>query len=211
MAGRAGRGDVTGEVIVQTYTPFHPAIQAARRLDYEGFCDQEIEFRRELLYPPFAHLVCVTMKGPVEERVSFSGEAFAKALQPELSKQVVLAGPAPAPLARAKGFYRYQIILRAPTDEARHRAAEEGDEDVQVAGRRDLRDRRRRGVADVGPPIGAACNSACSSFFPFTAAAGFILIRFINSWGSLFDLSCVNTACSCRDSNKSLHFLMAVK
>jgi primosomal protein N' (replication factor Y) (superfamily II helicase) len=57
----------------------------------------------------------VTMKGPVEERVSFSGEAFVKVLQPELSKQVVLAGPAPAPLARAKGFYRYQIILRAPT------------------------------------------------------------------------------------------------
>ena len=104
-----------GEVIVQTYTPFHPAIQAARRLDYEGFVDQEIEFRRELSYPPYAHLVCVTMKGPVEERISFSGVAFAKALQPELSKNVLLAGPAPAPLARAKGQYRYQIILRAPT------------------------------------------------------------------------------------------------
>ena len=114
VAGRAGRGDVKGEVIVQTYTPHHPAIQAARRLDYEGFVDQEIEFRRELSYPPYAHLVCLTMKGPVEERVSFSGEAFAKLLQLELSKQVVLAGPAPAPLARAKGNYRYQIILRAP-------------------------------------------------------------------------------------------------
>jgi primosomal protein N' (replication factor Y) (superfamily II helicase) len=115
VAGRAGRGDVKGEVIVQTYTPFHPAIQAARRLDFEGFCDQEIEFRRELSYPPYTHLVCVTLKGPVEERVSFSGAAFVKALQPELSKPVVLAGPAPAPLARAKGFYRYQVILRAPT------------------------------------------------------------------------------------------------
>ncbi len=115
VAGRAGRGDVKGEVIVQTYTPFHPAIQAARRLDYEGFVDQEIEFRRELSYPPYAHLVCVTMKGLVEEKVSFSSEAFVKALRPELSKAVVLAGPAPAPLARAKGRYRYQVILRAPT------------------------------------------------------------------------------------------------
>ncbi len=114
VAGRAGRGEVTGEVIVQTYTPFHPAIQAARRLDYEGFYHQEIEFRRELSYPPFAHLVCLTLRGPVEERVSFSGQAFVKALEPLLPKAVVLAGPAPAPLARAKGVYRYQIMLRAP-------------------------------------------------------------------------------------------------
>ena len=115
VAGRAGRGEVTGEVIVQTFTPFHPAVQAARRLDYEGFYAQEIEFRRELSYPPFSHLVCLTLKGMSEERVSFSGEAFLKELQPRLPKSVVVAGPAPAPLARAKGEYRYQIILRAPS------------------------------------------------------------------------------------------------
>ncbi|MFH0953070.1 MAG: primosomal protein N' [Verrucomicrobiota bacterium] len=114
VAGRAGRGEVTGEVIVQTYTPHHPAVQAARRLDYDGFFDQEIEFRRELTYPPFAHLVCVNLRGPVEERVAFAGNAFAKVLAPALSKDVLLAGPAPAPLARAKGQYRYQIMLRAP-------------------------------------------------------------------------------------------------
>ncbi len=118
VAGRAGRGDVKGEVIVQTYTPFHPAIQAARRLDYDGFYDQEIEFRRELSYPPFAHLVCVTLRGPVEEKVSFSGEVFMKTLGPLLPKEVIAAGPAPAPLARAMGQYRYQIILRAPSTKA---------------------------------------------------------------------------------------------
>ena len=115
VAGRAGRGEVVGEVIVQTYTPFHPAVQAARRLDFDAFYDQEIEFRRELSYPPFAHLVCLNLHGPVEERVAFSGNAFAKVLVPLLPKEVIWAGPAPAPLARAKGQYRFQIMLRAPT------------------------------------------------------------------------------------------------
>ncbi len=118
VAGRAGRGDVVGEVIVQTFTPFHAAIQAARRLDYDGFFDQEIEFRRELQYPPFGHLVLITLRGLKEELVQFSGQSFARALQAKLGPDVVLAGPTPAPLARAKGEYRYQLMLRAPT--ARH-------------------------------------------------------------------------------------------
>jgi len=115
VAGRAGRGDVPGEVIVQTYTPFHPAVQAARRLDYEGFCDQEIEFRRELKYPPFAHLVCLTLRGPSEEKVAFTAAALARALRAALPERVVVARPAPAPLAKAKGRYRYQIMLRSPS------------------------------------------------------------------------------------------------
>jgi primosomal protein N' (replication factor Y) len=109
VAGRAGRGDVVGEVIVQTFTPFHAAIQAARRLDYDGFFDQEIEFRRELSYPPFGHLVLITLRGLKEELVQFSGQSFARALQPRLGPEVQMAGPTPAPLARAKGEYRYQI------------------------------------------------------------------------------------------------------
>ncbi len=114
VAGRAGRGDIVGEVIVQTFTPFHAAIQAARRMDYDGFFDQEIEFRRELQYPPFGHLVLITLRGLKEELVQFSGQSFVRALQPKLGPEVVLAGPTPAPLARAKGEYRYQIMLRAP-------------------------------------------------------------------------------------------------
>lgn len=114
MAGRAGRGDVLGSVIVQTYTPYHPAIQAARRLDYDGFCDQELEFRRQLGYPPFSHLVCVTLQGVSEERVRFFGEHFMENLRPLLNPRVVAGGPVPAPVARAKGKYRFQIMLRAP-------------------------------------------------------------------------------------------------
>jgi primosomal protein N' (replication factor Y) len=113
VAGRAGRGDVEGEVIVQTFTPFHPTIQAARRLDYEGFCDQELEFRRELSYPPFAHLVCVGFRGEQETRVAAAAAALAERLRPELAEDVVMTDPCAAPLARAKGKFRYQVLLRA--------------------------------------------------------------------------------------------------
>jgi primosomal protein N' (replication factor Y) len=118
VAGRAGRGEIPGEVIVQTSTPFHQAIQAARRLDYDGFCDQENEFRRELGYPPYGHLVCVGIKGMDQDKVTKAAEAFTAQLQPLLSSQVILSGPAPAPLEKAKGQFRHQIMLRAPTTKA---------------------------------------------------------------------------------------------
>jgi primosomal protein N' (replication factor Y) len=118
VAGRAGRGEVSGEVIVQTYTPTHAAIQAARRQDFEGFCEQEIESRRELSYPPFTRLMCVTLKGPAEERVAFSAAALARRLRPALAAGVILSEPCPAPLARAKGQYRYQLLLRGRSPSA---------------------------------------------------------------------------------------------
>lgn len=113
VAGRAGRGDVSGEVIVQTFTPFHPAIQAARRLDFEGFSDQELEFRRELNYPPFAHLACITLKGASEEKVSYSASVLRGRLVKNLPKTVTVSEASPAPLARAKGLFRYQVMLRS--------------------------------------------------------------------------------------------------
>jgi len=113
VSGRAGRGDVPGEVIVQTFTPMHPAIQAARRLDYQGFCDQELESRKELLYPPFAHLICITLESLRVEAVERTTQALAKRLASALPKAVILAGPIPAPLSRAKGHYRFQIIMRS--------------------------------------------------------------------------------------------------
>lgn len=113
VAGRAGRGDVAGEVLVQTYTPFHPAVQAARRLDYEGLCDQELEFRKELSYPPFSHLVCITLRGKVEEKVSFIAETLCKRIGELINDSVIMSEASPAPLAKAKGLYRYQIVMRA--------------------------------------------------------------------------------------------------
>jgi primosomal protein N' (replication factor Y) len=112
VAGRAGRGEKAGEVIVQAYTPHHPAIQAARRLDYNGFCDQDLEFRRELSYPPFSHLVLLTFKGESELEVAQTTDRFFQALEKILPEAVVATPPLPAPLARAKGLWRFQIMLR---------------------------------------------------------------------------------------------------
>jgi primosomal protein N' (replication factor Y) len=112
VAGRAGRGEVAGEVIVQTFTPFHWAIQAARRLDYKALCDQEFAFREELKYPPFGHLACVTFRGPSEARVRFVAETVAARVRERAPASVIVAEPAPAPLAKARGQYRYHLVLR---------------------------------------------------------------------------------------------------
>lgn len=113
VAGRAGRGDVAGEVIVQTFTPFHPAIQAARRLDYDGFFDQEIEFRKELGYPPFAHVICLTLRGEDENAVRHAGERLMERVRPSWDREVLCGGPTAAPLARIKGEYRYHCMFRS--------------------------------------------------------------------------------------------------
>jgi primosomal protein N' (replication factor Y) len=134
VAGRAGRGDVEGEVFVQAFSPFHPAIQYARRHDFTGFYDQEIEFREQLKYPPASRVALLTLKGRNEDKVKFSAEhlrkvlestvhrpqsagdsagaKFDRGLKPADFRDLILAGPAPAPLLRAEQFYRYQIMLR---------------------------------------------------------------------------------------------------
>ncbi len=114
VAGRAGRGDIEGEVVVQAFTPFHPAIQFARRHDYEGFYEQEIEFREQLKYPPISRIALLTLKGRNEEKVKFSADYLKRELEKAVGdiKDLVLAGPAPAPLLRAETYYRYQIMLR---------------------------------------------------------------------------------------------------
>jgi len=125
VAGRAGRGDVSGEVLVQTYTPRHVAIQAARRLDYEGLYDQETEFRRELRYPPAAHLICVTLRGKSEPEVAFCSQSLQKRVAKAVSSRVVVSQACPAPLAKAKGHFRYQIILRSTSVKAMTRPLRE--------------------------------------------------------------------------------------
>ena len=116
VAGRAGRGDIEGEVFVQAFTPFHPAIQYARRHDFTGFYEQEIEFRTQLKYPPFSRVALLTLKGRNEEKVQFTADHLKTEVERAAAglRDLILAGPAPAPLLKAEGYYRYQIMLRTP-------------------------------------------------------------------------------------------------
>ena len=114
VAGRAGRGEVEGEVVVQTFSPVHPAIQFSRRHDYEGFFEAEMEFREQLRYPPFTRAAMLTLRGRSEEKVSFSAEHVKRQIEPlcKSMDDLQISGPAPAPLLRAETFYRYQLMLR---------------------------------------------------------------------------------------------------
>ena len=108
----------TGEVFIQTYAPFHPAVQSARTADFETFYDQEIEFRRELRYPPFTRLTTVLFKGPDEAVVDACSKDFAEKLQPE---QVLRHVPVPRPKIQPKA-YRPGFTPRAMTAEQRRLA-----------------------------------------------------------------------------------------
>jgi len=112
VAGRAGRGEAHGEVIIQTYAPTHPAIIAAGTQDYETFYRQEIPFREELGYPPVKRFVMVTVRGRKEEMVKWVCRHFAGMLRESGGQAMEILGPTPSPIARAMGYYRWQIILK---------------------------------------------------------------------------------------------------
>ncbi len=114
VSGRAGRGDVEGEVIIQSFVPSHPAIQFARRHDYAAFYQEEIEFRHQLGYPPFRRIALLTLEGFGEEKVRYVLGELRKFLEERIKgiSDLSFSGPAPAPLARLRDRYRYQLILR---------------------------------------------------------------------------------------------------
>ncbi|MGI8889325.1 MAG: replication restart helicase PriA [Chthoniobacterales bacterium] len=112
VAGRAGRGDEPGEVFVQTYTPFSPSIQFARHHDFAGYFEQELEFRQRYDFPPFQHAVLITVRSEHETRASFSAETLARRLREALPEEFSLGEPAPAPLEKLQGHYRFHILIR---------------------------------------------------------------------------------------------------
>ncbi len=112
VAGRAGRGDVEGEVFVQSFTPFSPSIQFARHHDFDGFWEQEIEFRRQWDYPPFTHLVLIVIRSQHQQRAEFSAQTLHRRLKDALPPNTTLSDPAPAPLEKSHGNYRFHLMLR---------------------------------------------------------------------------------------------------
>jgi primosomal protein N' (replication factor Y) len=114
VAGRAGRGALPGEVLVETYYPEHYAIGLAARQDYLAFFERELQFRRLLHYPPFTALASVLVRDTkIENAIRWSRQLSAF-LAPQESRGVKVLGPAAAPLARLKREYRFQFLLKAP-------------------------------------------------------------------------------------------------
>jgi primosomal protein N' (replication factor Y) len=113
VAGRAGRGDMSGEVIVQTFTPHSPSIQYARRHDFDGFALQEMEFRRQFHFPPFGHCAVLTARSSHERRAEFTLRTLHLRISENLPNDVLLGDVLPSPLVKAHGQFRFQITLRA--------------------------------------------------------------------------------------------------
>ncbi|MCU0796576.1 MAG: primosomal protein N' [Akkermansiaceae bacterium] len=114
VAGRAGRGSLEGEVIVQTFTPHSPSIQFARHHDFDGFAEQELEMRRHFHYPPFSRCALLTVRSTHERRAEFTLQTLHRRLKETLPKGIDLGEPLPSPLVKAHGQFRFQLILRGP-------------------------------------------------------------------------------------------------
>lgn len=113
VAGRAGRGDLEGEVVVQTFTPHSPSIQFARRHDFDGFAEQEMEFRRQFQFPPFGHCAVLTARSGHERRAEFTLQTLHVRLAENLPDGITLGEVLPSPLIKAHGQFRFQITLRS--------------------------------------------------------------------------------------------------
>jgi primosomal protein N' (replication factor Y) len=112
VAGRAGRGDSPGTVHVQTFHPTHPAIVLAARHDSERFARQELEFRRAFFYPPYCELAAILVSSSHQHRAEAAARELGAALRAG-GGELRISGPAPAPLERLQGRWRFQILLRA--------------------------------------------------------------------------------------------------
>jgi primosomal protein N' (replication factor Y) len=125
VAGRTGRGPKGGRVLVQTFNPDHAAIRAAVRHDFAAFAAGELPLREMFRYPPFAAMIRLVIRGPVEAEAGEFAGRFADGLRGALAAEQADArvlGPAPAPFARLRGKFRFQIQMQGP-DGAALRAA----------------------------------------------------------------------------------------
>jgi len=126
VAGRAGRGSEAGEVVVQTYSTSHYSIQAARLHDYDTFSDRELDYRRQAEYPPFTHMVMITFESKEESRAARTAGAVGRDARAALAKTrsttVEVLGPAPAPIPKLRGWYRWHLTLLSKHTRRLHQA-----------------------------------------------------------------------------------------
>ena len=132
VAGRAGRGELPGRVLIQTYHPYHYALRHASAQDYSGFYKEEINHRQNHTYPPFVALASLVVHGPDLSRVRADALELRKGLDranPDRAARIL--GPASAPLARLKGEFRVQLILKCRNRVQLHRMIETALEAIQ--------------------------------------------------------------------------------
>ena len=134
VAGRTGRGPKGGRVLVQTFSPDHPAIRAAVRHDYAAFAAGELPVRRMFSYPPFTTMIRMVIRGPAARAAAdFAGhlaERLRRALADRQTDARVL-GPAPAPFAKLRGKYRFQIQAQSPDADNLQAAVRQATSDLQ--------------------------------------------------------------------------------
>jgi primosomal protein N' (replication factor Y) len=112
VAGRTGRGTREGRVLVQTLSPEHPAIQAASHHDYESFARMELPARRRFQYPPFGAMVrCIVRGKEVREVEAFAHELATRLGEALEASETRIVGPAPTPIARMRGQFRFHLLL----------------------------------------------------------------------------------------------------
>jgi primosomal protein N' (replication factor Y) len=114
VAGRAGRGKMAGEVIIQTSTPHSPSIQFARHHDFDGFVAQELDVRQQFQYPPFTHLALLLARSSHERRAEFTLQTLHRKLAENLPENVILGDPIPSPLTKSHSQFRFQLLMRGP-------------------------------------------------------------------------------------------------
>ncbi|MDA7977213.1 MAG: primosomal protein N' [Pirellulales bacterium] len=152
VAGRTGRSDRGGRVLVQTKSPDHPAIAKARRHDFAGFAEIELDVRKQLSYPPFGSMIRIVVRGPKEQLIQASAERIgemvcanllaAEQAEAENSADAVSAarklrpsrvlGPAPAPYRKLRGDYRFQLQVQGTNGERLRNAVRQVQESLEL-------------------------------------------------------------------------------
>lgn len=146
VSGRAGRHELTGEVIVQTYTPDHYSIQLASEYDYIAFYLQEMQLRKTFRYPPYYFLALINLSHEKNATVHTAAHKANNVVKKYVTNEAIMLGPTPSPIARLKNRYRYQILIKYRREPHLHEAMNDMLET--------LTDERRRGLqvtVDLNP------------------------------------------------------------